>query len=112
MLYSLYLYPWYCFKCFYSSKHVRGFFKTIAWSIWLISFGLLFFIARDNAILQKQKNINRYVQAYYSDNAEIMMELEGIDMMFADQKSMIMPVKEYREYMKERKRGAKGGKLK
>ena len=41
-----------------------------------------------------------------------MMELEGIDMMFADQKSMIMPVKEYREYMKERKGGAKGGKLK
>ena len=41
-----------------------------------------------------------------------MMELEGIDMMFADQKSMIMPAKEYREYMKERKRGAKGGKQK
>lgn len=61
---------------------------------------------------QKQQNFNRYVHAYYSDNAEIMMELEGIDMMFADQKSMIMPVKEYREYMKERKRGAKGGKLK
>ena len=51
LLNSLYLYPWYYFKCFYSSKHVRGFFKLIAWSIWLISIGLLFFIARDNAIL-------------------------------------------------------------
>ena len=104
---SLYLYPWYCVKCIYSSKHVRGFFKTIAWSVWLISLGLLFFIARDNAILQKQQNINRYVHAYYSDNAEVMMELEGIDMMFSDQKVMIMPVKEYREYMKEQKKKAK-----
>lgn len=112
LLNSLYLYPWYCFKCFYSSKHVRGFFKTVAWSIWLISLGLLFFIARDNAILQKQQNINRYVHAYYSDNAEVMMELEGIDMMFSDQEIKPMPVKEYQEYMKERKREAKGCKRK
>lgn len=107
LLNSLYLYPWYCFKCFYSSKHVRGFFKISAWSIWLISLGLLFFIARDNAILHKQQNINRYVHAYYSDNAEVMMELEGIDLMFSDQKAMPMPIKEYREYMKERKKEAK-----
>lgn len=103
LLNSLYLYPWYCFKCFYSSKHVRGFFKTVAWSVWLISLGLLFFIARDNAILQKQQNINRYVHAYFSDNAEVMMELEGIDLMFSDQEVKPMPIKEYREYMKERK---------
>lgn len=112
LLNSLYLYPWYCFKCFYSSKHVRGFFKIIAWSVWLISLGLLFFIARDNAILQKQKDINRYVQAYYSDNAEVMMELEGIDLMFSDQEVKPMLVKEYREYMKERKRDVKGCKQK
>ena len=101
LLNSLYLYPWYCLKCFFSSKHVRGFFKTVAWSIWLISLGLLFFIARDNAILQKQQNINRYVHAYYSDNAEVTMELEGIDLMFSNQEVKPMPVKEYREYMKE-----------
>lgn len=112
LLNSLYQYPWYCFKCFYSSKYVRGFFKTIAWSIWLISLGLLFFIARDNAILQQQQNINRYVHAYYSDNAEIMMELEGIDLMFSNQEIKTMPVKEYREYMKECKREAKGCKQK
>lgn len=112
LLNSLYLYPWYCFKCFYSSKHVRGFFKTVAWSIWLICLGLLFFIARDNAILQKQQNINRYVRAYYSDNAEVMMELEGIDLMFSNQEVKPMPVKEYREYMKECKREAKGCKRK
>ena len=107
LLDSLYLYPWYCFKCFYSSKHVRGFFKTIAWSVWLISLGLLFFITRDNTILQKQLNINRYVHAYFSDNAEVTVELEGIDMMFSDQKPMPMPVKEYREYMKKCKKEAK-----
>ena len=112
LLNSLYLYPWYCFKCFYSSRHVRGFFRTVAWSIWLISLGLLFFIARDNAILQKQQNINRYVHAYFSDNAEVMMELEGIDLMFSDQKAMPMPVNDYREYMRERKREAKGSKQK
>ena len=101
LLNSLYLYPWYCFKCFYSSKHVRGFFKTVAWSVWLISLGLLFFIARDNAILQKQQNINRYVHAYFSDNVEVLMELEGIDLMFYNQEVKPVPVKEYREYMKE-----------
>ena len=107
LLNSLYLYPWYCIKCFYSSKHVRWFFKTVAWSVWLISIGLLFFIARDNAILQKQQNINRYVNAYFSDNAEVTMELEGIDLMFSDQEVKPIPVKEYREYMKERKKDAK-----
>ena len=106
LLNSLYLYPWYCFKCFYSSKHIRRFFKTIAWSVWLISLGLLFFIARDNAILQKQQTINRYVHAYFSDNVEVMMELEGIDLMFIDQEIKPMPVKEYREYMKARKKEA------
>jgi len=107
LLNSLYLYPWYCFKCFYSSKHVRGFFKIVAWSIWMISLGLLFFIARDNAILQKQQIINRYVRAYYSDNAEVTMELEGIDLMFSDQEAMPVPVKEFREYMKKCKKEAK-----
>ena len=107
LLNSLYLYPWYCFKCLYSSKHVRGFFKIVAWSAWLIYIGLLFFIARDNAILHKQQNINRYVHAYFSDNAEVTMELEGINMMFSDQKPMPMPVKEYREYMKKCKKEAK-----
>ena len=112
LLNSLYQYPWYCFKCFYSSKHVRGFFKTIAWSVWLISLGLLLFIARDNAILQQQQDINRYVHAYYSDNAEVKMELEGIDLMFSNQEPMPMPIKEYREYMKELKKEAKGSKQK
>ena len=112
LLNSLYLYPWYCFKCFYSSKHVRGFFKTVAWSVWLISLGLLFFIVRDNAVLQKQQNINRYVHAYYSDNAEVTMELDGIDLMFSNLEVKPMPVKEYRDYMKERKREAKGRKQK
>ena len=112
LLNSLYLYPWYCFKCFYSSKHVRGFFKTVALSIWLISLGLIFFIARDNAILQKQQNINRYVHAYFRDNAEVMMEIEGIDLMFSNQEVSPMSVKEYREYIKERKKEAKGSKHK
>lgn len=112
LLNSLYLYPWYYFKCFYSSKHVRGFFKTIAWSVWLISLGLLFFIARDNAALHKQQNINRYVRAYFSDNAEVTMELEGIDLMFSNQEAKPMPVKEYREYMKKRKKEAKGSRRK
>ena len=112
LLNSLYLYPWYCFKCFYSSKHVQGFFKTVAWSIWLISLGLLFFIVRDNAILQKQQNINRYVHAYFSDNEEVTMELEGIDLMFSNQEVKPMPVKEYREYMKECKRMTKDYKQK
>ena len=107
LLNSLYLYPWYCFKCFYSSRHVRGFFKTIVWSLWLISLGLLFFVARDNAFLQKQQNINRYVHAYFSDNAEVLMELEGIYRMFSDQEIKPIPVKEFREYMKERKKEAK-----
>ena len=106
LLNSLYLYPWYCFKCFYSSRHVRGFFRVVAWSVWLISLGLLFFIARDNAILQKQQNINRYIHAYCSDNAEVTIELEGIDLLFSDQEVKPMPVKEYREYMKDRKKEA------
>lgn len=77
-----------------------------------MSLGLLFFIACGNAILQKQQSINRYVHAYFSDNVEVMMELEGIDLMFSNQEASPMPVKEYREYMKERKKEAKGGKLK
>lgn len=69
----------------------------------MICIGLLFFVTRDNAILQKQQNINRYVHAYFSDNNEVMMELEGIDLMFSDQDVMPMPIKDYREYMKKRR---------
>ena len=36
-----------------------------------------------------------------------MMELEGIDLMFTDQETKPIPVKEYRDYMKERKKEAK-----
>ena len=42
--------------------------------------------------------------APYSDNAEVMMELEGIDLMFSDLETKPMPVKEYREYMRVRKK--------
>ena len=76
-------------------------------SIWLICIGLLFFIARDNAVLQMQQNVNRYIHAYFSDNEEVMMELEGIDLMFSDENLKPMPIKDYREYMKERKKEAK-----
>ncbi len=41
-----------------------------------------------------------------------MMELEGINLMFSDQEAKPIHVKEYREYMKERKREAKGSKQK
>ena len=61
---------------------------------------LLISLIRAGAI---KKNVNRYVHAYFSDNAEVMMELEGIDLMFSDQKIMPMPIKDYRKYMKERK---------
>ena len=43
-----------------------------------------------------------------------MMELEGIDLMFSDQEVMPMPIKNYRECMKERKdemKNHKGKKL-
>ena len=36
-----------------------------------------------------------------------MMELEGIDLMFSDENLKPMPIKDYREYMKERKKEAK-----
>ncbi len=36
------------------------------------------------------------------------MELEGIDLMFSNQEVKPMPVNDYREYMKERKKEAKG----
>ena len=45
--------------------------------------------------------------AYYTDNEDVMMELEDIDLIFSDQEAMPMPGKEYREYMKERKKEAK-----
>ena len=41
-----------------------------------------------------------------------MMELEGIDLMFSDQEVKPMTVKDYREYMKNRRKETKGGKQK
>ena len=43
---------------------------------------------------------------------KVMMELEGIDLMFSDQKIKPMTVKDYREDMKNRKKETKGGKQK
>ena len=44
---------------------------------------------------------------YFSDNEEVMMELEGIDIMFSDVEVKPVPINDYREYMKERKKEAK-----
>lgn len=40
------------------------------------------------------------------------MELEGIDLMFSNLEGKPMPVKDYREYMKERKKEIKNSKQK
>ena len=47
------------------------------------------------------------VHAYFSDYAEVMMELEGIDFIFSDQYVLPMPIKDYRKYMKLCKKDAK-----
>ena len=44
---------------------------------------------------------------YFSDNEEVMMELEGIDIMFSDVEVKPVPINDYREYMKERKKELK-----
>lgn len=106
LLQSLYLYPWYCCKRFYFSLHVCGFFKILAWSVWLISIGLTLFLARDNAALHKYENIIRYERAYYSNNTDVMMELGGIDIMFGNDKVEPISVRDYRRYIKEQKKEA------
>ena len=55
----------------------------------------------------RRTSINRYVHAYFSDNDEVMMELDGINLMFTDENLKPIPIKDYREYMKERKKEAK-----
>ena len=95
LLNSLYLYPWYCFKCFYSSKYVRGFFRTVAWSVWLISIFLTCIIANDNAklhtiqkkyvLLREFARLNQewadkadYIEFLYTDEAEHQEEIERL----------------------------------
>ena len=107
LLNSLYLYPWYCILRVYFSYHVRWFLKAMAWSVWLICVVVLFFVLRDSVSLQKQKEKNKYVHVYFSDNEEVMMELEGIDIMFSDVEVKPVPINDYREYMKERKKALK-----
>ena len=65
------------------------------------------FVLRDNVSLQKQKEKNKYVHVYFSDNEEVMMELEGIDIMFSDVEVKPVPINDYREYMKVRKKALK-----
>ena len=48
--------------------------------------------------------IYRNVHAYFSDNDEVTMELEGIDLMVSDQEVMPMPIKDYREYRRSARR--------
>ena len=110
LLQSLYLYPWYWCKRFYFSLHIRGFFKILAWSVWLISIGLTLFLARDNAALHKYKNIIRYERAYYRNNPEVMMELDGIDLMFGNSEVEPIRIDHYRKYMHEQKNKAKNRK--
>jgi hypothetical protein len=95
LLNSLYLYPWYYFKRFYSSKHVRGFFKIIVWSIWLISICLTCIIANDNVklhtiqkkyvLLREFARLNQewadkadYIEFLYTDEAEHQKDIERL----------------------------------
>ena len=68
-----------------------------------MAIGFTCFLARDNADLRKFQDIVRYECAYFSDNTEVTIELQGIDLMFASQKAMPLPINKYRKYMKERK---------
>ena len=82
-------------KCFYSSKHVRGFFKIIVWSIWLISICLTCIIANDNAklhtiqkkyvLLREFARLNQewadkadYIEFLYTDEAEHQKDIERL----------------------------------
>ena len=85
LLNSLYLYPWFCFKCFYSSKHVRVFFKTIAWSIWLISICLTCIIAHDNAKLHTIQKKYVLLREFARPNQEWADKADYIEFLYTDE---------------------------
>lgn len=107
LLQSLYLFPWYCCRRLYFSLSIRRFLKILAWSVWLIAVFLTCLLARDNAALHKYENIIRYERAYFSNNPDVMMELDGIDIMFGNDKVEPISVRNYRQYIKEREKETK-----
>lgn len=98
---------WYCCRRLYFSLSIRRFLKILAWSTWLISICLICLLARDNADLHKFERIVHYERAYFGDNPEVQMELDGIDIMFGNDKVEPVSVAEYRKYMQDRKSEAK-----
>ena len=57
--------------------------------------------------IDKFNNNTHAIKRQYKVVADAFMELEGVDLMFSDQEVMPMHIKDYREYMKERKKEAK-----
>lgn len=95
LIYLFFRMPWYHVRKFFSSRHVRWMYRTILFSVWLISICLTCIIAHDNAKLhtiQKKYVLLRefarpneewakkadYIEFLYTDEAELQEEIHRL----------------------------------
>lgn len=81
--------PLYWFKRLYYSRHVRHFVSIIVCCFYVVTIGLLGFVARDNAQLRKDKEKNILTRKVLrsADDKNTVKTIDYIDMLYSDEEA-------------------------
>ncbi len=77
--------PWYWIKRTWYSYHVRQFALILMLCSWALSIGLMFFLARDNADLQKDKKKNMLIRKFAISQPATADFVNYVDMLYTDE---------------------------
>lgn len=85
LVYLFFRMPWYHVRKFFSSRHVRWMYRTILFSVWLISICLTCIIAHDNAKLHTIQKKYVLLREFARPNEEWAKKADYIEFLYTDE---------------------------
>lgn len=79
--------PWYWIRRIWHSRHVRQLALILILCSWALSIGLMLFLAKDNADLQKDKKKNMLIRKFAISQPKTVDFANYVDMVYSDETS-------------------------
>lgn len=83
--YWLYFLPWFHIQAFFTSRHVRWWFRTILFCVWLTSVFLTCIIASDNVKMHKVQEKYVLLREFARSNSDWADKADYIEFLYADE---------------------------
>ena len=77
--------PWYWIRRIWHSRHVRQLALILILCSWALSIGLMLFLAKDNADLQKDKKKNMLIRKFAISQPKTVDFANYVDMVYSDE---------------------------